>query len=198
MSKRRDLTFWSMLGFVFAMPAMLLAADTGGDPAKENPMSIDPDLAIFTAIVFVLLMIILRVFAWKPIMEGLDKREKSIADEIAEARESNEEARRTLEQYQAQLSSAAEEVKTMLAEAREEAEATRNRIVTEAEEAAKRERERAVNDISLAKDTAIRELAEKSVDTAISLAGQMLRKEVDGGVHQQLIQETLEKFPSRN
>lgn len=170
----------------------------GGDEENTNPLSIDPDLAIFTAIVFVILLLVLRKFAWGPIVEGLDKRENSIASEIEKARQCNQRAKQSLAEYEAKLAAAGEEVRALLAEARQDAEATKERIVTEAEEAARRERERAIQDITLAKDAAVRELAQKSVDAAVSLAGQVLRKEVDAQVHSQLIQDTLEKFPSRN
>lgn len=170
----------------------------GEDKAKNNPLSIDPDLAVFTAIVFVILLVILRKFAWGPIMEGLDKRESSIAGQIEEAKQSNEKAQQALAEYESKLAAAADEVKALLAEARQDAEATKERIVAEAEEAARRERERAIEDINLAKDAAVRELAQRSVDAAVTLAGQVLRKEVDSQQHSQLIQDALEKFPSRN
>lgn len=172
--------------------------DHAADETKTNPLSIDPDLAIFTAIVFVVLLVVLRKFAWGPIMEGLDKREQSIASQIEEAKQSNDQAKQALAQYEAKLAAATDEVKALLAEARQDAEATKDRIVAEAEQAAQRERERAVQDIVLAKDAAVRELAQKSVDAAVALAGQVLRREVDSQKHAQLIQDTLEKFPSRN
>lgn len=172
--------------------------DHANDETKTNPLSIDPDLAIFTAIVFVILLVILRKFAWGPIMEGLDKRESSIANQIEEAKQSNEQAKQALAQYEAKLAAATDEVRGLLAQARQDAEATKERIVAEAEQAARRERERAVQDIVLAKDAAVRELAQKSVDAAVALAGQVLRREVDSQKHAQLIQDSLEKFPSRN
>jgi F-type H+-transporting ATPase subunit b len=192
---------------VVVTPSLAFAESKGGgdteeskahEETKQNPLSIDPDLAIFTAIVFVILLLVLRKFAWGPIVEGLEKRESSIANQIEEAKQCNEKAKQSLAEYEAKLAASAEEVKAMLAEARQDAEATKARIVSEAEEVARRERDRAVQDIGLAKEAAIRELAQRSVDSAVSLASQVLRKEVDSGAHSQLIQESLEKFPSRN
>lgn len=187
----------------FQLPAIAAAdgeekSEHKHEESNTNPLSIDPDLAIFTGIVFVILLLVLRKFAWGPIVEGLDKRESSIASQIEEARQCNEKAKQSLAEYESKLAAAGEEVKSLLAEARADADATRERIVAEAEEAARRERERAIQDITLAKDAAVRELAQKSVGAAVSLAGQVLRREVDSQVHSQLIQDTLEKFPSRN
>ena len=51
-------------------------------------------------------------------------------------------------------------------------------------------------DISAAKNQALREIAEKSVDTAIGLARNIIRREVRPGDHEQLIQDALKQFPN--
>src|SRR5512143_3154754 len=62
----------------------------GGGPESLNPLqSWKLDSAIHTAIVFGVLLLVLWKFAWKPLAEGLDKRERRIADEIAAAERAN-------------------------------------------------------------------------------------------------------------
>ena len=136
----------------FVVPAFAEDADTDHAPTHEptestaeaaggaasNPLSIDPDLAICTAIVFVLLLLVLAKFAWRPIMAGLEKRENSIAAQIAEAQAANEKAAATLEQYQQKLAAASDEVRGLIAEGKREAEAMRDKIVAEAQEVARR------------------------------------------------------------
>lgn len=170
----------------------------GHGGANTNPLSIDPDLAICTAIVFLVLLAVLAKFAWGPIVIGLDNREKSIADQIEEAKRSAEKANAMLQQYDAKLAAAADEVRALMVEARKDADAAKDRIVTEAKEAAQKERERAVEDIRLATDKALEALAEKVVNTSVSLAGRMLRREVDSKAHADLIKESLDQFPSQN
>ena len=53
-----------------------------------------------------------------------------------------------------------------------------------------------LKDIQSAKDSAVRELAQKTVDSAVVLAGEMVRKEINTDVHKQLIQESIDKFSS--
>lgn len=166
--------------------------------ANTNPLSVDPDLAIFTAIVFVLLMLVLLKFAWRPIMEGLDKRESGIAGQIEEARMANEKANETLVQYQAKLAAAADEIREQLAQGRREADAAKEKIVSEAQEAAKRERERALAEIAAAKNAALGEIATTYVDQAFGLARQVVSKEINRDDHAQLIRESLDKFSSKN
>jgi F-type H+-transporting ATPase subunit b len=161
-------------------------------------MSVGPDLAIYTAIVSLLLFVVVVKFAGRPVAEGLDKRERSIAAQIEEARRGAEKAAQSLRQYEAKLAAAADEVNRMMADARRTAEAERAKILAEAESAAGRERDRAVAEVERAKDKALRQLAEKGADIAVSLAGQIVRKELNSKDHARLIQESLERFPSQN
>src|SRR5437870_13521471 len=54
-------------------------------PDGPNPLAVDPDLAIWTAVVFLLLLLVLGKFAWPQITEALEERERKIADNIAAA-----------------------------------------------------------------------------------------------------------------
>src|SRR5687768_11894973 len=74
------------------------AGDHGGH-GNTNPLSVDPDLAIFTAIVFLCLFLVLSKFAWRPIMHGLEAREKHVAGEIAAAEERHREAQELLAKH---------------------------------------------------------------------------------------------------
>ena len=71
-------------------------------------------------------------------------------------------------------------------------------IVAEAQAAAAKERDRAVADIHAAKNQALQEIAQKSVNTAISLASNIIRREVKPEDHDKLIHESLQKFSSLN
>lgn len=164
----------------------------------EKPNELRTELAVYSFVVFFCLMLLLMTFAWKPINEALAKREETIASSIEEAKQAATKGEEMLKQYEAKLAAAAEETREIVAQAKRDAEATKERIVTEAKEAAARERERAVEDIQRAKDVAIQELAAKSVDTAVALAGRMLRKEVDSKAHNDLIEDALAQFPSQN
>lgn len=198
MSVLRNLLLVVVTGLVSAWGNCAFAAEESHGEANINPLSFDPDLAIFTAIVFVMLLLVLRKFAWGPITEALDKREQGIADFAEQAKQSAQQAEQTLVKYQAQLDTAAEEVREMIAEARRDADSTKQRIVAEAQDAAQKERDRALADIKAAKNKALSELAQKSVDTAVALAGQVVRREIKTADHAALIQEALQKFPSQN
>ena len=170
----------------------------GGHKPNTNPLSFDPDLALFTGLVFLLLLLILWKFAWGPILAGLAAREDGIAANIDQAQQDAEAAAAKLQEYEAQLTAAAEEARTIIAKAQVDAQAAADAIVAEAAEAAQRQRDRAVADIETAKNVALGEVAEKSVDIALGLAGNIVRRQLTAEEHSELIRETLDKFPSNH
>jgi F-type H+-transporting ATPase subunit b len=163
-----------------------------------SPADVKFDSAIYSFVVFMLLLLILGKFAWGPITEGLDKRERSIEDKIAEAHQSAHKAAEQLKQYEAKLAAAAEEAKEIAMGARREAEIARDQLLAEAKAGAQRERDRALEDIAAAKNLALQEIAEKSVNTAVRLASSLVQREIKPAEHAQLIREAVDTFPSAN
>jgi F-type H+-transporting ATPase subunit b len=161
-----------------------------------NPSAFQADAAIFTFVIFLLLLGILVKFAWGPISRGLEAREKGIAEKIEQARIAAEQATAQLQQYEAKLAAATAEAQQIVAQARQDAEAAGQKLITEAQAASAKERERAVADIGAAKNQALQEIAERSVDTAVTLARNIIRREVRPADHEQLIQDALKQFPS--
>ena len=156
------------------------------------------DLSIATFLVFALLSIILAKFAWGPIVSGLDKRESSIASMIDQARLAQEQAEAQLRSYEAKLAAAAEEARTMVAQARADADATRERELAATKAEADKQLQRAKDDIEAAKNAALQQIAEKSVNTAISLASNIVRREVKPEDHDALVTDALSKFTKLN
>jgi len=156
------------------------------------------DLALATFLVFLLLVAILTKFAWGPIVAGLARREETIAAQMAEARQAAETARKQLAEYERKLAAATEEARAIMGQARQDAENVKDKIVAEAQAVAQKERERAVADIASAKNEALREIAAKSVSTAVALAGNIIRREVKPEDHERLISESLQQFSKLN
>ena len=168
----------------------------------RNPMAFDPDLAVFSAIIFLLLLAILSKFAWPTIVAALDERERKIADNIASAQALSEEAKRLLAEHQAKLDAAAGEVRALLDEARRDADVTRKRIEAEGQKAAKDELDRAVREIGRARDAAIQELAITSANVAVDLAKGVVKQEISADRQKQIVRDALGKLgaatPSKN
>ena len=166
--------------------------------ALPKPDDVRFDMSIFTFVVFLLLLAILYKFAWGPIARGLEHREETIARQIEEARLASEKAAHQLQEYEARLAAATEEARQIVGQSRKDAETAKDKILAEARELAQKERERAVADITSAKNQALAEIAQKSVNTAVSLAGSIIRREVKPQDHEQLIGEALGQFTKLN
>lgn len=169
--------------------AMVLAS---GEAAPALQFRVDT--LLFSLLIFVLLILLLRKFAWTPIIEGLEKRESGIANNIHDAQTANDKAKALLAQYEQQIQAARDEASALVAEAKQDAQRAREKILAEAGDEAQRQRDKAVAEIKAAKDEAVRELAERSVDSAVSLAGSLVGKELTTDDHQQLIEQSLERF----
>lgn len=167
---------------------------SNASPNLDKAEEFKKDIAIYTLVVFILMIVLLRIVAWKPIIAGLDAREQKIISAIEDARKSADEAQLRLEEYEARLAAAAQEANEIVAEGRRDAEATKDRIVAEAAEAAKAEQARAINEIELAKNAALQAVAEQSADMAVALAGKIVARQLNPEDHSKLVRESLDSL----
>jgi F-type H+-transporting ATPase subunit b len=169
---------------------------------SPNPLAVDPDLAIWTGVIFVLLFLVLRAFAWPQITASLTEREKRIADTIAAADAKLADAKAVLADHEAKLAAAAGEVRALLEEARRDAEHTRKAIEEKGRQTAKEEMDRAVREVERAKDAAVQELAQKSANIAVDLARNVIRDKLSTEEQSKLVRDALGKLsattPSKN
>jgi F-type H+-transporting ATPase subunit b len=178
------------------------APHLGAIGVDTNPAAFSTDLAVYTFIVFLILLAVLTKFAWKPIVQGLDRREQSIADNIAAAQRSNDDAKNLLAEYEKRLNAAQDQVRGILEEARRDAEHTQQEIVAKARTDAQAEVQRGRREIETATSQALKQLAEASANMAVDLAGKIVRTQLTPSDHAHLVEEAMTKFrdgtPSRN
>jgi F-type H+-transporting ATPase subunit b len=194
-------TLWS--GTLHAQGVQAEAQEAAEEAAVEeeggtgpNPLAVDPDLAIWTLVVFAILFAILAKFAWPQIAAAVDERERKIEATIAAADEKLQEAKRVLADHQAKLAATAGEVREMLDEARRDAEVTKRRIEEEARKAAGDEVARGRVEIQRATDAAIQELAIKTANVAIMLGERVVRDQLQISPEHQarIVRDALEKL----
>jgi F-type H+-transporting ATPase subunit b len=161
------------------------------------PMSLDQvkgDLTIWTASVFLVLMVILWKFAWGPLSEGLDRREKHIADQIAQANEANQKAKDLLAGYEKKLADSQDEVRAILEKGRRDAEHVGRDMIDKAKADARAEGERMLKQIDAATTNAIKELADRSALLAVELAGKIVHARLNPKDHATLIEQAVAGF----
>src|SRR5437868_1582274 len=87
---------------VVLMPAAALAQEHGGGDLLAPQF----DLGIWTIVIFLLLLVVLWKAAWKPMLEGLHKREASIRGSVEEARRTREEMEQLRTQFRVEMDQA--------------------------------------------------------------------------------------------
>ena len=190
---------WVFIVMIVTMsaPCAFGSSDDHSEASSLNPLSLESiqqDLAIWTAVVFLLLLAILTKFAWKPLAEGLDKREQHVADQIAEAEAANEKAEQILADYRRQLAAAQDQVHDILNQGRRDAEQQGHVLIDKAKEEAQAEHQRALKQIEAATAAAIKELADQSATLAVELAGKIVRAKLSPNEHSRLIDEAVGGF----
>lgn len=165
-------------------------------PTQDKPEEWKFDLAIYTFVVFFLLMAILLKFAWGPIMAALSQREQRVAQMIEDAEKSAAKAQQQLAAYEAKLADAHSEAEGIVTRAKDSAQEQADKILADAQESAEREKTRALAEIEQAKNEALGEVTQKSVDIALGLAKSVVGREINADDHSALIQDALAKFPT--
>jgi len=162
--------------------------------AATDILKFDPGVFVWTLLTFVILLLVLRKWAWGPLSQALDAREKKIQEKFDEASRRKGEAESRLAEYQAQLDGAKSKVATLLAKGRADAEVLRSEIVEDARKEAARVHERAKREIELAKDQAAQELRGHVALLSTEIAGKVLERSIDPAEHERFIEECLEEY----
>jgi len=188
-----------VLAIVFACAGDVFANEPAGEGKKDPTSFIDIkrwDLGIWTLAVFGLLFFILRKYAWGPIIAGLDSREQVILQARAEAEQVKAEAQKLHLELQAKLATANNEIRSMLDEARRDADQLRSTERAAGQADAQAERDRAKKEIAVARDQALQEIWTQAVQLATLISSKTIKRELSADDHRRLLDEALSELGS--
>lgn len=194
MSEKIERALAVLITLALAAPAAAMAQEH--EAAANNPFAGDFGNALWTVIIFVLVLVVLGKFAWGPILKGLQARESYILESLEKAKKERDEADARMKLYEDKLAQARTEVTAMVEEGRRDAEVVKRKILEEARQEAEKERERTKREIQLATDTATKQLYALSARIATDLAGRIIRKELTPQDHERLIAESIQELSS--
>ncbi len=169
-----------------ALPAA--AAGTG----RYDPGNLGQ--AIASLVIFVLLLLILRKWAWKPIVKELQRREKDISDALSRAQQREQEATELLTMYKLRLERAESEAQDLLATSRKEAADIRGQIVSTARDEARQGAEKARQALERARTDALRDLRATTMELATEIAEKVIQKKLSPEDHRRLLDESVEEI----
>lgn len=148
-------------------------------------------LVFWTTISFIILLILLKKFAWKPILKALEDRENSIQKSLDEAKNARDEMAKLTAQNDKILKEARLERESILKEARE----VKDKIISEAKEIANSESEKIITSakesINRERVMAINQIKFEVADLSVAIAKKVLKKELSSTDEQKKLVDTL-------
>jgi F-type H+-transporting ATPase subunit b len=183
-------TFFSALALLMLSAAPALAAPQEGDapPAFLTP---EGGLMIWTLLIFIVLLLILSRFAFKPLLAAVEAREQSLQDAIDSARRDREEAAALLAAQRQQLEDARGEAQKLIVDGRQAGERMRVDMIEQTRLEQQEMLERARREIGAERDRAIAELRREAVDLAILGAGRVIERNMDDESNRKLVESYL-------
>ena len=149
---------------------------------------------ITALVVFAISAAVLGLFVWPKISAGLDERANKIKDEIEAAEMARSQAKDALEQYQQSLSQARAEAQKEIDKARTQAQAISAELKMKADAELNAMREKAMRDIDNAKRAAVSEVYAQGSALAATMAGKILKREVNSNDTQRLLDESVRQL----
>jgi len=185
-----------LLGFAMALapwPALAAEAPEAGG-GTISPFAGDVGTAIWTVVIFGIVLLVLGKYAWKPVLQALQSRETYVRDSLEAAKREREEAEARLQEYLDKLNNARAEVQAIMDEGKRDAEATKRRIIDEARQESEKIAARSRREIELATETALKDLYATSARLATHIASKVIGRELTPADHERLIAESIEEL----
>jgi F-type H+-transporting ATPase subunit b len=173
---------------VSLVPAPILAAGGITD--------INPGLTLWSAITFLVLLVVLARFAWGPIVKMLSDRERSIREAIDASKRERAEAEKLMAEQKAALAHAQREAAEIARRNQQEVEALRQELTARARKEADELVEGARRQIAEETAKAKAELRSQVVDLAIDAASRLVKANLDDRAQRALVEEYIAQLPS--
>lgn len=163
----------------------------------DNPLvQPDPGLFFWTIAVFLVLLFLLRKFAWGPLLTALEERQAGIRKSLDDA----DKARRELAEVQTKASAligkARMEADAILSEARADGVRIRQELRDLAQKEAEAITRNAQQQIQLERDRAVTELRQEAVDLSVLIASKLVRRNLTREDNAALVEDALQQVDS--
>ncbi len=162
----------------------------------DSILSVSPGLIIWTLVNFFIFFFLLFKLGFKQIAKGLKTREDSIRESIEGAERANIEAKKILEESQARLANAQQEMTEIISKGRNQAEEIVRKATDEAEKVKQAKVEEAKKEIERSKDNAIKELRKEVADLVIDATEKIIGDNLDKEKNYKLIEGYIGKIPN--
>jgi F-type H+-transporting ATPase subunit b len=152
-------------------------------------------LSFWTALTFAILIVVLGKFAWGPILQMLETREKTIAEAIESAKSERQAAEAASAEMKVALAKAQAESAEMIRRNQQEVAAAKNELMAQAKKESDDLLQAARKTINEEKRQALAELRAQTVDLAIEAANRLVQMNMDEKGQKKLVEEYLSQLP---
>ena len=163
----------------------------------NNPLvQPDPGLYIWTIITFLVLLALLAKFAWRPLLDALERRQQSIRQSLDDARHAKHELERLQSESQRILAQARTEAETIITRTRDDASRFREELRQKAQQEASAIVKNAERQIELETARALQQIRHEAVDLSVAIASKLLQRNVSKDDNMRLIEDTFKQIES--
>ncbi|HFV3180529.1 F0F1 ATP synthase subunit B [Streptococcus pneumoniae] len=143
---------------------------------------------------FILLLVLIKKFAWSNITGIFEERAEKIASDIDRAEEARQKAEVLAQKREDELAGSRKEAKTIIENAKETAEQSKVNILADAKLEAGHLKEKANQEIAQNKVEALQSVKGEVADLTISLAGKIISQNLDSHAHKALIDQYIDQL----
>lgn len=160
----------------------------------DTLVKVDPGLYFWTLLTFLTLVVLLKKFAWTPLLKALEERRASIEKSVEDARRATAELQRVQEESARLMAEARTEAAGIVTRSRADADRFREEMRKKAIEDAQVIVKNAEKEIQLETARAIAQLRTEAVDLSVAIASKLLRKNISAADNDALIQDAIGQF----
>jgi F-type H+-transporting ATPase subunit b len=163
----------------------------------NNPLvQPDPGLYIWTIATFLLLVVLLAKFAWKPLLEALERRQESIRQSLDVARQAKQELERLHAESARILAEARSQADAIITDTRADVNRFRDEMKQKARDEAAVIVKSAERQIELETARAVQQIRHEAVDISVAIASKLLQRNVTRADNERLIEDTFKQIES--
>lgn len=140
-------------------------------------------------IVFSILLLAVKHYAWGPVKDMMEKRRQKVIDDLDQAASDRKKAETLANEREAALKNSRQEATQILSDAKSNAQKIGKQIVSEAKAEASAIREKAKADAAQAKTDALNEAREEVADLSVTIAEKVIAKNLSAADQKDLVDQ---------
>lgn len=177
--------------------ALLSASPLLAQEGEKRVDLLSPNTGVmfWTLVIFVVLLVVLSRFAFKPLTAAVEAREKALEEAITSAKRDRDAAAQLLAEQQRALDATRADAQRVIAEGRTTAEKLRNEMLEQTKQQQHELLERARTEIDNERKRAIADLRREAVELALAGASKVVERNLDDQTNRKLVESFLATVP---